>query len=136
MNIKFSIIIPAYNAENSIQKSIDSILNQTYNNYEIIVVNDGSTDNTINLIEKNSKIKIINQKNLGVSSARNTGIENAKGDFIAFIDADDYIEKNYLEEFNNIIEKYNPDLIICGINESNNSKIFKSFFKNAYLRKS
>ncbi|MFN3692324.1 MAG: glycosyltransferase family 2 protein, partial [Fervidobacterium sp.] len=89
-----SVIIPAYNVEGYIEKTIESVLNQTYRNLEIIVVNDGSTDKTREIaynILKNSGVnfKIIDQTNQGVSVARNVGIENASGDYIKFLDGDD-----------------------------------------------
>lgn len=97
-----SIIIPAYNCEKYIEKCINSILLQTYQNFEIIIINDGSQDHTLekinNYLNKN-KIKLISIENNGVSNARNLGIENSKGDYICFIDADDWIEKDYLEYF-------------------------------------
>ena len=93
-NIKFSIIIPAYNVEKYIAKTIVSILSQKYNNFELIVVDDGSYDNTVNIIKKfdDSRIKLFCQKNSGVSSARNKGISESSGDYIVFVDSDDYIE--------------------------------------------
>ena len=100
--MKYSLIIPTYNSEKTIEKCIKSILNQTYNNFEIIIVNDGSTDNTIEILKKfkDKRIKIINQKNHGVSFSRNTGIKECSGDYINFIDSDDFIKKNTLEEIN------------------------------------
>lgn len=96
-----SIIIPAYNMEDYLQKCLDSITNQTYEDYEIIVVDDGSTDNTLNICKKNKseneKINIIHQKNTGVSSARNVGMQLAQGEYIVFLDADDYVSEIYLE---------------------------------------
>jgi len=97
-----SVIIPAYNAEVFIDETIQSVLNQTYNNIEIIVVNDGSTDRTKliidNLCKSNKKIRAIHTENAGVSAARNKGIENANGEYIAFLDADDFWLDNNLEK--------------------------------------
>ena len=111
--IKFSLIIPAYNIENYIVKCITSILNQNYYNYEIIVVNDGSTDDTVKILEniKNNKIKIINKKNGGLSSARNEGLRHVTGDYIWFVDGDDYIEKNALEILYNTLKDEMFDII-------------------------
>ncbi|WP_298367979.1 glycosyltransferase family A protein [uncultured Lutibacter sp.] len=99
-----SIIIPIYNAEKHLKKCISSVLNQTYDNFELILVNDGSTDNSsliCNNFEKlDKRIKITSQKNKGVSSARNIGINEAKGEYICFVDADDWVTKNYLSHFN------------------------------------
>ena len=96
-----SVIIPIYNAEKYIQQTIQSVLSQTYNNFELIIVDDGSTDATPALIQEisahNSKIKLITQKNTGVSVARNTGFTASKGNYIAFLDADDIWLPNFLE---------------------------------------
>lgn len=99
--ILFSIIVPVYNTSNYIDKCIKSILEQTYKNYEILIINDGSTDNSeekLNKYKDNKKITIINQKNKGLSSARNHGIQKSKGEYILFLDSDDYIEKELLEK--------------------------------------
>ncbi|HVA97918.1 MAG TPA: glycosyltransferase [Bacteroidia bacterium] len=97
-----SVIIPAYNAEKFIAETIQSVLIQTYTRWEIIVVNDGSTDNSASIvtsfIEKDNRITLINKPNSGVSDTRNVGIEKSKGEFIAFLDADDIWESNNLEE--------------------------------------
>lgn len=95
-----SIIIPIYNAAQYLEKCIKSILNQVNANFELILINDGSTDNSLSICEKYAKIdkriQIFNQINQGVSSARNLGIQHSKGEWITFIDADDYIEQNYI----------------------------------------
>ena len=119
-NNKFSVIVPVYNAEKYLKKCIDSILEQTYQNYEIIVINDGSTDNSWKLLEKlysnNNKIKLINKKNEGVSSTRNLGIEKSCGEWITFVDSDDWIEKNTLEEIIKIIDKDKEiEIIFCNL---------------------
>lgn len=104
---KISIIIPVYNAEKYIGKCLNSIKKQTYSNYEIIIVDDGSKDNSLKICEKfknenkNIILKIFTQKNKGPSSARNKGIVNAKGDYITFVDSDDYLEENLLENLLN-----------------------------------
>ena len=94
-----SIIIPVYNAEHTLCKCLDSILEQDFNNYEIILVNDGSKDSSPDICNeygsKYHNISIINQNNAGVSSARNAGLDVAKGDWITFIDSDDYIEVGF-----------------------------------------
>ena len=134
MKHKFSLIIPAYNVEKYIKKCLDSVLNQTYNNYEIIIINDGSTDNTSKILESyksNKKIKIINQENKGLSNARNTGVSNAKGDYILFIDSDDFIEKELLETLNKTIK--DEDLIrfqIRTLDETN--KIIKEYKEETF----
>lgn len=94
---KVSVIVPAYNCEKFIKQCIDSILDQLYPNIEIIVINDGSTDNTANLLNSyRDKIFLINQQNCGVSKARNAGIEVSTGDYIMFVDSDDWIENNMI----------------------------------------
>lgn len=134
MKHKFSLIIPAYNVEKYIKKCLDSVLNQTYNNYEIIIINDGSTDNTSKILESyksNKKIKIINQENKGLSNARNTGVSNAKGDYILFIDSDDFIEKELLEILNKTIK--DEDLVrfqIRILDETN--KIIKEYKEETF----
>lgn len=103
-----SVIIPLYNCKKYITRAIESVLKQTYLPKEIIVVNDGSTDNGEKIVEEmhHPLIKVINQKNGGVSSARNTGINEARGQFIAFLDADDEWLPNHLEIITNLIELY------------------------------
>lgn len=109
-----SVVIPLYNKEKVLCKTLDSVLRQDMEEYEIVIVNDGSTDNSRMVLndyclknEKNaSKITIIDQPNAGVSTARNTGIENAKYDYIAFLDADDLWDNNYLSRMRSLIEKF------------------------------
>lgn len=130
-----SIIIPIYNKEQYIEKCVDSILSQKYKDYEVILVNDGSTDNSLQICKecysKINNIKIITQKNQGVSAARNTGILNAKGENIIFIDADDEIEEGYLENLSKNVNDY--DLTICGCNyfiEEKKKLVVKKFDNN------
>lgn len=131
MNKLISIIMPVYNAEKYLNRSIESIMNQTYNNIEIILVNDGSTDNSLeictNYQEKDNRIKLINQENKGVSFARNKGIDEATGDYIMFIDSDDYIEKNMIEDMTSKIADNDVDLVISGIkmNYIKNGQVIK-----------
>lgn len=117
-NIDISVLIPAYNVENYIEKCLDSLINQTlsYDKYEIIVVNDGSTDNTENILKKYSNITVINQNNMGISGARNTCLSNANGKYITFVDSDDYVDKSYLEELLKEAEKNNLDFVKCAYN--------------------
>ncbi|MDD3187023.1 MAG: glycosyltransferase family A protein [Bacilli bacterium] len=110
--MKFSVIIPAYNSDLYIKKCIDSVLNQTYSNFEIIVIDDGSKDNTYSILKnyKDGRLKVFHfdiKDSVGPSFARNYGISKATGDYIVFVDSDDYIEPNLLEVLNNNIE---PDL--------------------------
>ena len=95
--MKFSIIIPAYNAEKEIERTLQSIQNQTFTDYETIVVNDASTDDTAKIVSKYKDVILINNpKNIKAGGSRNRGIENAKGDYIVFLDSDDWIAENCL----------------------------------------
>lgn len=114
-NDLISVIIPAYNVEEKINRCINSLLEQTYPNLEIIVVNDGSTDLTAQKCEQyshNNQIRYISISNGGVSNARNVGMRSAKGKYITFVDADDYVEKDIMEK---LVDKIiDSDLVICG----------------------
>lgn len=114
-NYKVSIIIPVYNIEKYIERCIESIINQSYSNIEIIVVNDGSTDKSTNICEnfkvKDSRIKIINKINGGLSSARNTGLDAATGEFIMFVDGDDWIDTYCIESCLEVVEN-NTDVVL------------------------
>lgn len=111
-----SVIIPCYNMEMYVTKSVESILKQTYNDIEIILINDGSKDNTFKVCQElslnNSKISVINQSNQGVSVARNKGIELSKGEYICFLDGDDFLDETCFEK---VIEKFqnNHDIDMC-----------------------
>ena len=113
---KVSVIVPVYNTEKYLSRCIDSILAQTYTDFELILVNDGSTDNSGKICDeyaqKDKRIVVIHKENGGVSSARNKGIEKAKGEWIAFVDSDDYISETYLSDFPKNDEN---DMEICGI---------------------
>lgn len=120
--MKFSVIIPIYNCEDSLLRCIESILNQTYPDWELILVDDGSTDGSFSLCEayskKDGRILVIHQENAGQGSARNNGMQTATGDYIVFCDADDFYEENALEIFVNTAEREKmPDLIIGGYRE-------------------
>lgn len=106
--MKFSVIIPAYNAENFIQRSVRSVLRQTFSDFEIIVVNDGSNDTTYQKVSSISdeRLIVIDKKNEGVSVARNEGIQRAQGEYICFLDADDEFYPNHLSALAEAIEKY------------------------------
>lgn len=111
----FSVVIPLFNKELSITETIQSVLNQTFDKFEILIVNDGSTDKSLKMVEKfdDSRIRIINQKNQGVSAARNKGIKESKYEWIAFLDGDDLWKNNHLETFVNLIEKYPNHLLFA-----------------------
>ena len=110
-NVKVSIIIPAYNVEKYILKCINSLLEQTEKEIEVIVVDDGSKDKTNLIVKKHANIVLIEQENKGVSAARNTGLQNAKGKYTMFIDADDWLEKDAIENLYKIAETKNYELI-------------------------
>lgn len=115
---KVSVIVPVYNSEKVLERCISSILAQTYNNIEIILVNDGSTDNSGDICnsysKKNKRICVIHQENMGVSAARNSGILHAAGDYVQFVDSDDYIDRNMTETLVNALEKSSASVVICG----------------------
>ena len=114
--LKISIIIPVYNVEKYLHQCLNSVINQTYKNLEIICINDGSKDNSSIILneylQKDNRIVIVNQKNSGVSSARNKGIRLSTGDFISFIDSDDYLDLNVYEKCVQRIIRDNSDIII------------------------
>ena len=115
--MRFSVIVPAYNVQDYIVSCIDSILKQSFKDYEIVLVNDGSTDATFEhceeLSEKNGCIKLVNKENGGLSSARNVAINQAEGDYLLFLDGDDFWrDDDFLENLNCIIETSSPDTII------------------------
>lgn len=118
-NIKVSVIVPAYNVENYIEKCLDSLVNQTLQDIEIIVIDDGSIDRTLEKIkryaDKDSRIKVINQTNQKQGAARNRGIEIAKGEYIGFVDSDDYINTNYYKYLYMIATKFNADIAATNI---------------------
>ena len=118
MNDKVSIIVPIYNTEKYLPKCLDSILSQTYQNLEVILVDDGSIDNSSKIVDdyakKDSRIKVIHQQNAGQSTARNNGIKKATGDYISFIDGDDEIKPSFI---NDLLSTFNDNtsLSVCGI---------------------
>ena len=126
---KISVIIPVYNAEKYISRCLDSIIHQTFKDIEIICVNDNSEDNSAAILEeysqKDNRVKVVNNtQNLGAASARNKGLDIANGDFIYFIDADDYIDEKYLECMYDKIEQSKCDIILnVSIQSESNNKI-------------
>lgn len=111
-----SIIVPVYNAEKTLKRCVDSLLCQSTADYEIILVNDGSTDSSLSILneyaQKDKRVKIINKPNGGVSSARNAGIEAAQGEYIMFVDADDFVDKEYVEA---MLDAPKSDLVYSGV---------------------
>lgn len=117
-----SIIVPIFNVEKYIHRCINSIVDQTYRNLEIILVNDGSKDNCGVICDEyaeiDSRIKVIHKENGGLSDARNVAIDIVTGDYITFIDSDDFVEADYVEYLYKLIQKYSADVSICNINKT------------------
>ncbi len=123
-DIKISVIVPVYNVAQYLPKCLDSIINQTMKDIEIICVDDGSTDNSGKILEKYAKkdhrINIIEKKNGGLSSARNAGLNVATGEFITFIDSDDWVDERFCEKLYDSITKNNADISICAVHQFDN----------------
>ena len=121
MNYLISIIVPIYNVDKYLEECIESLRNQTYKNLEIILINDGSTDNSEQIFrheaKQDNRIVFINKKNGGSASAKNEGLKIAKGDYIAFVDSDDFIELDMIEYMVNTIKKYNADIVQCKLRD-------------------
>lgn len=128
-NPKVSIIIPVFNAEKYLSRCVDSILRQDFMDYEILLIDDGSTDDSVSICDdyavKDNRVKVFHKKNGGVSSARNLGLQRAIGFWITFVDSDDYISSNYFK----VLERQNEDLIILQSKHMNSIK-GKSFSQN------
>ncbi len=118
-----SVLIPAYNAEKTIHRCLDSILAQTYCDIEVIIVNDGSKDSTLAELQvyekKDERVKVIDQLNCGVAAARNTALDNARGAYILYVDADDWIEPNMVERLLKLVG--DGDIVFCGNDNADNS---------------
>jgi len=128
--IKISVISPVYNGQKYIKNFIKSLNNQTFKDFELLLINDGSTDNTFEIAKKelektNINYKIINKKNGGQSSARNLGIKKSKGDYICFLDSDDTIQKDYLRNLYNTIINTDSEVVICDLNRVSEENIFQ-----------
>ena len=142
-----SVIVPVYNVERYIDKCIKSIINQTYKDIEIILVNDGSLDNSGKICDyyaiKDKRIKVIHKKNGGLSDARNTGLDVAKGQYIVFLDSDDWVDKYFLEKLYNLSDKYDADIVCCNfknvysenedLHHSNDIKLYSNMEALNYL---
>lgn len=122
-----SVIVPVYNAEKYIKKCIESIISQTYQNMELILINDGSKDLSLQICEefakKDQRIKVYDRANGGASAARNTGLTKASGDYIVFVDSDDFVTSTYLENLYLAAKIGNYDIVQCNLEEVNNSKL-------------
>lgn len=128
-----SIIIPVYNIEKYIEKCLDSILDQTYEDFEVIIVDDGSTDSSGQICDSyartDNRIKVIHIKNGGASKARNIGIEYSSGDWITFVDGDDYIESTMLAELHKELCEKNLDVVFCDFRmvSEDSTKVLQNF---------
>ena len=142
---QISIIVPVYNVRDYLEQCITSLLAQTYSNIEIILVNDGSTDGSLEVckrFENNNKIKIINQSNKGLSGARNAGIQNASGEYLGFVDSDDFVDPCMYQFLVEAIEKDQAEISCCGryiftdrvVGERYNSKTTRIFSKSDAMR--
>ena len=137
-NKLISVIIPAYNSEKYIRKSIDSVINQTYTTWELIVIDDGSHDKTFEILKQYTKVDVrihaIRQENAGPGIARNVGIAAAKGDYAVFIDSDDFVEEEYFE----LLAKHDEDVVFINVrNVDENGRVLKKEYmsKNKHLTK-
>lgn len=135
-----SVIIPVYNCEKYIEKCLDSVIEQSYPNIEIIVIDDGSTDNSFGMMkkaaERDERIVLIQQSNQGVSVARNKGVEEAKGKYFTFLDGDDYLGVDYIKTFVENAEEVNADVCVCGYTmvDEKGKKILEIIPQEEYIR--
>ncbi len=133
-----SVIVPVYNAQKYIDKCIESILAQTYTEFEVLLIDDGSTDMSGVTCDKwaehDKRIRVIHQKNQGIAAVRNRGISEAVGDYIAWVDSDDYVDGHFLETLYNTLEQQSADMVICGFYTDKGGVIThegKDYFTNA-----
>lgn len=128
--VKISVIVPVYNSSKYLDKCIDSLVNQTIKSYEIIIINDGSTDNSLDIINKykknNSMIKVISTKNNGIGTARNIGLNNSSGKYVAFVDSDDYVACDFLEKVYKKAISSKADVVVCNMYRVINKEVIKS----------
>ena len=140
MEIKISVVVPVYNSEKYLHKCVDSLLGQTYSNIEVILVDDGSTDSSPKICDdyadSDQRVKVIHQKNARIGAARNRGIEESCGNYITFIDSDDYLERDAYEKCVALIKKHNPDIIqwdLTFVPENDCKDIIPNREKNDYV---
>lgn len=116
-NVKISVVVPVYNAEPFLKEAMESVLNQTFKNFEILCVNDGSKDNSLEILNdfasKDQRVRVFDKPNGGCGSARNMGLDNVRGEYIYFFDPDDYIDSNTFEKLYNNAKSNDSDLVIC-----------------------
>lgn len=136
---KVSVIIPVYNVENYLEQCLDSILNQTYRNLEIIVVDDGSTDRSGEICDaytlRHSNLKVIHKENAGLGMARNTGLEYISGEYVTFLDSDDWLEPDMIQQLYNGIVSQNVDVCKAGFRRVTNEKevLFERSYQDEYF---
>ena len=120
--MKISVIVPVYNTEKYLNRCIDSILAQTFTDFELLLIDDGSTDSSGKICDdyaaKDSRVKVLHKENGGVSRARNLGIDNAQGEYLSFIDSDDYIRPEMYEKLAKIIDIYGVDLVCSNLEQN------------------
>lgn len=130
-----SVIIPIYNSERYLKQCLDSVINQTYNNMEIICINDGSADNSLNILneyaKKDNRIKIISQDNQGGGFARNVGIKIATGEYLFFLDSDDWFKPTFIKDMYSKAKKDDSDIVMCGYDVFDNK--LNKFIKNVKI---
>lgn len=136
--MKVSVIIPVYNSSKTIKRCLDSVLEQTYNNWEAIVINDGSNDNSFKIMKeyakKDFRFRIFSHENQGPGLTRNKGLDEVKGDFIVFLDSDDYIDKQYFQEIINCANKEQSDVIFIDVvQEKPNGTIIREEIMSKYM---
>lgn len=128
-----SVIVPIYNAEKYLSECISSVLSQSYKDFELILIDDGSTDRSLNICnefaKKDLRITVVHQENSGVSAARNNGLKNTKGEFVAFVDSDDYVEKNWLDLQVKAITTEGADVAVCGMKIDKQERILSKSSK-------
>ncbi|MCR4911069.1 MAG: glycosyltransferase [Bacilli bacterium] len=135
----FSVVVPVYNVENYVSKCLETLINQTFKDFELIIVNDGATDCSLSICKeyakKDKRIRIITQENKGLAIARRTGALKAKGDYIVNVDSDDWVDENYLEEMANIINNCHVDVVCMNHYENDDKLIQNANFNDIILDK-
>lgn len=135
--VDFSIIIPVYNAEKTLRKCLDSICEQTFDNYEVILIDDGSTDQSFSICKgyeiQNKKFRVFHQENAGPSAARNAGLGIAEGKWICFVDSDDSIEASYLQDIWDAAQSFAADVVFVGHNKVNENGTKEAFLPGEVL---
>ena len=128
---QISVVLPVYNVEEYLRQCLDSLANQTFEDFEVICVNDGSGDSSLSILEEyaseDERFKIISQENKGLSGARNTGMDYIKGKYTIFVDSDDWLELNALEKLYNKIIALDSDILNCKIKYVKNNKILSAY---------